>query len=184
MIEMIKGYELPKSEDGHDGVGSFERCIPCGQYGAYGALNIFCGDLDVVLDRLKLALAQSEQIGSPVTESSAYLTARSYYDRASGFFSGAVVLIGSACADALSEATKRLVELNDVNVAYGAIPIAPPPPPSESPITSWEKFIGWLPWIAVGVGGVAVILIAKNMKLSDLIPGLGPARRVKRALGR
>jgi len=83
-------------------------------FNSFGVLG--CGELDIVLDQLSVALANAENVG--VQTSAAYESARSFYDDNTGINVN-LFSFGTDCTNKVETGKSYIAALNPVTVAAG-----------------------------------------------------------------
>jgi hypothetical protein len=137
----------------------------------YGYGVIGCSEFDVVLDSIEAALAEAERIG--ITNTTAYASAKKFYDDQTGFWTKHWVQLGSFCVNMVAEAKGLLTTLNAAIALGGGTQLAVPKMEPQTMLPDLlgqaGKTISDVKWIVVAGAAVAGLYV------------FGPA--IKAALG-
>ena len=112
---------------------------------ALGDLGLFCSEIDQVLERLKIALAEADRVG---VSGPHYDAAKAFYDRESSFFRASIVMLPWQCQRVTTDGQALLEGLNSRLQSAGGQTVTPPTP--DSGMTGYIKTIVIV--LAVGVG--------------------------------
>lgn len=118
-----------------------------------GALG--CKELNVVTDRIGVALAAAETAGVPVN-GSAYQAAKAFFDREDGFFSSTWYVGAESCANLVASGNAVLAALNADIAAAGGQSVAISTPKLEEP----ADITGTIKTVAIAAGVIAVAFMA------------------------
>lgn len=124
--------------------------------GALGTIN--CAPLDLVMDRLEVALTDAKAKG--LTDTIVYRQAKSFVDKNNGFF--AKQIYGSeSCAQTASEGQSLLSALERAMNTSGSLP------PLASPGTGESALFVTLKWVGIGAAalGIASVIAPVVWKL-------------------
>lgn len=126
--------------------------------GALGTIN--CAPLDLVMDRLEVALGLAKSKG--LTDTIVYRQAKSFVDKNEGFF--AKQIYGSeSCAQTANEGQSLLAALERAMNTTGQLPSLASPGTGESALFSTLKWVG-IGAAALGVASVIAPIVWKVFK--------------------
>lgn len=116
----------------------------------YSDLGLFCGEADVALDRLRVAIEEAKRVGIPEGDPRV-ASAQFFHDQESSFWTGSPVMLPWQCTRVTTEAVNLTKTLNDLIHQAGGTTVAPPDDTSATGTAT--------KWLGIAFAGLALVYI-------------------------
>lgn len=87
--------------------------------------GLFCGEADVAMERLRIALDEASRVGMSHTDPR-YLAGQQFYEQETSFWTGSAVMLPWQCDRVVNETVALVANLNNYINTKGGVTVEPP----------------------------------------------------------